>query len=49
MPFSKFKAYLRKAAERTVPGLYRAIRSFVPSLDPQECANYLRHAGYASI
>jgi transposase len=49
MPYSKFKAFLRKAAERTVPGLYRAIRSFVPQLSARECANYFRHAGYASI
>jgi transposase len=32
MPYSKFKEFLRKAAERTVPGLYRAIPSFVPQL-----------------
>ena len=32
-----------------VPGLTRAIRSFVPQLGPRECANYFRHAGYASI
>jgi hypothetical protein len=43
------KTYLRKIAERTVPGLHRAIRSFIPSLSAQECSNYLRHAGYASI
>ena len=49
LPYSKFKAWLRKAAERTVPGLYRTIRSFVPQLGAQECANYFRHAGYASI
>ena len=49
MPFSKFKAKLRKAAQRTLPGLYRTIRSFVPSLLARECANYFRHAGYASI
>ena len=49
MPFSKFKAYLRKLAERTVPGVHRAIRSFLLSLKGRECANYLRHAGYASI
>jgi transposase len=49
LSYSKFKALLRKAAERTVPGLYRTIRSFVPRLDAQECANYFRHAGYASI
>jgi transposase len=49
MPYSKFKGFLRKAAERTVPGLYRAIRSFVPLLSARECANYFRHAGYVSI
>jgi transposase len=49
LPYSKFKAWLRKAAERTIPGLYRTIRSFVPQLGAQECANYFRHAGYASI
>jgi len=48
MSYSKFKALLRKVAPRTVPALYRAARSFVPRLDAQECANYFRHAGYAS-
>ncbi len=48
MPFSKFKAFLRKAAERTVPRLRRAIRSFLQRLTAQECANYFRHAGYAA-
>src|SRR3984893_10010352 len=43
MPYSKFKALLRKVAARTVPGLYRAIRSFIPQLSPQECANYFNH------
>ena len=49
LPYSKFKAFLRKVAARTVPGLNRAIRSFIPQLSPQECANYFTHAGYASI
>jgi transposase len=48
MPFSKFKAYLRKLAQRTVPGVCHATRSFLSSLTGQECANYLKHAGYAS-
>jgi transposase len=48
MSYSKFKALLRKVAARTVPGLYRTIRSFLPQLGAQECANYFRHAGYAS-
>ena len=41
MPFSKFKAYLRKAAERTVPGLYRAIRSFVRPSTPKNAPTTL--------
>jgi transposase len=46
--YSKFKRYLRKAAERTVQGLRRAIRKFGPQVGPRECANYFRHAGYGS-
>jgi transposase len=49
LPYSKFKTFLRKAAQRTVRGLRRAIRSFLPQLGPRECANYFRHAGYVSI
>jgi transposase len=48
LPYSKFKGYLRMAAQRTVRGLYRAIRAFVPQLSAHECANYFRHAGYVS-
>jgi hypothetical protein len=42
MPYAKFKAYLRKLAERTVPGLHRTMRSFLASLKPSERASYLR-------
>lgn len=49
MAYSTFKEFLRKAAERTVPGLRRAIRSFLPQVSSQHCGNYFRHAGYVSI
>ena len=49
LPYSKFKAYLRKLAARTVPSLHRAIRSFLHILKPPECANYYKHAGYAAV
>jgi transposase len=49
MSFSKLKAYLRKAAERTVRSLRRRIGSFVSRLRAEECANYFAHAGYVSI
>jgi transposase len=44
--FSKFKAHLRKAAEHTIPGLLRRIGRVVKAFSPQECRNFLRHAGY---
>jgi len=46
MAFSKLKALLRKAAERTVEGLWAAIGHFVDVFTPQECANYFEAAGY---
>ena len=44
--FSKLKAMLRKAAERTVDGLWNRIGDLLPSFSPQECANYFSAAGY---
>ena len=46
--FSKLKALLRKAAERTIPDLWRRIRSLLRAVCPEECANFFRHAGYLS-
>ena len=46
MAFSKFKALLRKAAERTISGLLRRIGRIAKSFSPRECRNFLRHAGY---
>jgi transposase len=44
--FAKLKALLRKAAERTVKGLWSAIGRLLEAFIPQECANYLAAAGY---
>jgi len=44
--FSKLKALLRKAAERTVSGLWNTIASILDVFTPQECANYFKAAGY---
>ena len=43
--FSKVKAHLRKAAERTIRRLSRRIGALVAAFSPQECTNYFRHAG----
>jgi transposase len=44
--FAKLKALLRKAAERTVDGLWAAIGRIVETFTPPECANYFAAAGY---
>jgi transposase len=46
--FSKLKALLRKAPERTIPDLWRRIRSLLRTVCQEECANFFRHAGYVS-
>ena len=44
--FSKLKALLRKAAQRTIPDLFRKVRSLLATIAPTECTNYFKHAGY---
>ncbi|WP_425416454.1 IS630 family transposase [Oricola indica] len=44
--FSKLKAMLRKAAERTIDDLWDRIGSLIPTFTTQECANYFAAAGY---
>lgn len=44
--FSKLKALLRKAAERTVSGLWDRIGTIVELIDPQEAQNYFASCGY---
>ena len=44
--FSKLKALLRKAAERTVEGLWTTIGKLLDAFTPAECANYFAAAGY---
>ena len=44
--FAKLKAMLRKAAERTVDGLWNAIGRIIDTITPEECTNYFAAAGY---
>ena len=44
--FSKMKALLRKDAARTIPHLWTAIAEAIEQVDPDECANYFKAAGY---
>jgi transposase len=44
--FSRLKAMLRKAGERTVNGLWGLIGRLVDIFQPAECANYFSSCGY---
>jgi transposase len=46
--FAKLTILLRKADERTADGVWRRTGTLLQHFTPQECANYLRNAGYAS-
>jgi transposase len=46
--FAKYKALLRKAAERTVEGLWQAIGRIADLFSPAECRNFFNNAGYAT-
>ena len=47
--FSKLKRLLRKANARTVDAIWQRIGSLLERFSPEECKNYIRGAGYASI
>jgi transposase len=44
--FSKLKRLARRAAERSVEGLTKLVRSVARKVRPAECQNYIRHSGY---
>jgi transposase len=46
--FSKLKTLLRKADPRTTEATWRQIGTLLDCFTPEECANYLVNAGYAS-
>jgi hypothetical protein len=46
--FSKLKAMLRRASERTVSGLWDLIGRLVDIIQPHECANYFSSCGYGN-
>lgn len=47
--FSKLKALLRKAAERTVTGLWDSIGKLIDLVEPQETRNFFTSCGYDPV
>jgi transposase len=48
MAFSKLKTALRTGAARTVKALLKLIGKLIKKFAPDQCLNYLRHAGYSA-
>jgi transposase len=48
MAFAKLKALLRKAAQRSIDSLWTTIGTLLDAFTAEECAAYLRHAGYTA-
>jgi hypothetical protein len=46
---AKLKTLLRKTDPRTTEAAWRDIGTLLDRFKPEECANYLVNAGYASI
>ena len=49
MAFAKLKAYLRKAAARSIDAICDSLTDICNMFDPIECRNYFRAAGYEFI
>jgi putative transposase len=47
--FAKIKHGMRQAQKRNVEELWRHLGSLIGTIRPDECANYLENAGYASV
>ena len=47
--FAKLKHLMRNASPRTVEDTWRKVGSLLDLFSPNECANYLKNSGYASV
>jgi putative transposase len=47
--FSKIKHWMRLAQNTNIDDIQAHLRQLVATIEPTECANYLRNAGYASV
>lgn len=47
--FAKIKHWMRMAQKRSIEETWRHVGSLIETIAPDECQNYLKNAGYASI
>ena len=47
--FAKIKHWMRLAQKRTIEETWQQVGHLVSTIGPDECANYIQNAGYASV
>jgi putative transposase len=47
--FAKIKHWMRMAQKRSLEDTWRHVGKIVASFTPDECANYFKNSGYASV
>ena len=47
--FAKIKHWMRMAQKRTTEEVWRHVGCLLGTISPEECANYFKNAGYASV
>lgn len=47
--FAKIKHWMRMAQRRTINQTWRYVGRLISTITPNECANYIENAGYASV
>jgi len=46
--FAKTKHWMRDAQKRTVDDVWQHLGALIATIEPRECQNYIRNAGYGS-
>ena len=47
--FAQIKHWMRNAQKREIDDIWRHLGRLIDTIEPQQCANYFKNAGYASI
>ena len=47
--FAQIKYWMRNAQKREIDDIWRHLGRLIDTIEPQQCANYLKNAGYASV
>ena len=47
--FAQIRHWMRNARKREIDDIWHHLRHLIDTIKPQQCANYFKNAGYASV